>query len=81
MTVGMGEMNLWRFLPHRHHWKPRAILLEKRGTLKTPPLVELVDMQDAPAGELVHPIRQCRRCYCLNGDDMALVDEVLGMGE
>ncbi len=74
-------MSLWRFLPHRHHWRYRVILLEKRGTPRNPPLLELVDVQDAPAGESGLTIRQCRRCYRLHGEDMDMVEEVLGEAE
>ncbi len=70
-------MSLWRFLPHRHHWRYRVILLEKQGTPKTPPLLELVDVEDAPPGESGVTIRQCRRCYRLHGEDMVLVEEVM----
>ncbi len=74
-------MNLWRFLPHRHHWRYRVILLVEDGTPKTPLLLELVDVQDVQAGESGFTIRQCRRCHRLHGEDMALVDEVLGEAE
>ncbi len=74
-------MNLWRFFPHRHHWRYRVILLEKQGTPKTPPLLELVDVQDVQPGESGFTIRQCRRCHRLHGEDMAKVDEVLGEAE
>lgn len=71
-------MRLWPYLPHRHIWRDRACLLVERGTLRNPPLVEIVDEQEGFAG---FTIRFCRRCHAIHPEDSDFLDDILWVDE
>ncbi len=69
-------MNLWRWLPHQHHWKDRVILLAESDEPGEPPLFAVVDWEDVPDGESGYIVRQCQRCCLFTGEDMKKIGEI-----
>ncbi len=74
--MGMGEMNLWRWLPHFHDWKDVVILLSDSD----PPLLAVVEWENVPDNEVGYIVRQCQRCLLFTGEDMKLIGEIFGEG-